>query len=85
MIAAYYGIPVETMTSRQQYARIARPRQVAMFLACELTPHSVAEVGRRFDRDHTTVMHAVKAVNKRAETFAETMIDVEVLRERLSV
>ena len=83
-VAAYYGIPAEAMTSRQQYARVARPRQLAMFLANELTDHSIAEIGRRFNRDHTTAMHALKAVGKRIECDPQVLIDVEVLRERLA-
>jgi hypothetical protein len=82
-VAGYYGLPAQTMKSHQQYRRVARPRQIAMFLADELTPHSLSEIGRRFDRDHTTVMHALKTVRGLIETDAEVLIDVEVLRERL--
>jgi chromosomal replication initiator protein len=82
-VAAYYGLPAEAMTNRQQYHRVSHPRQVAMFLASELTQHSIAEIGRRFNRDHTTAMYAIKAVKHRLETDANALIDVEVLRERL--
>jgi hypothetical protein len=82
-VAAYYGLPAEAMTSRQQYHRVSHPRQMAMFVASELTPHSIAEVGRRFNRDHTTVLHALKTVKQRIETDAQALIDLEVLRERL--
>lgn len=82
-VASYYGLPAEAMTSRQQYRRVAHPRQLAMYLASELTQHSTAEIGRRFNRDHTTVMHALKMVKERIETDPQTLIDAEVLRERL--
>jgi chromosomal replication initiator protein len=55
-----------------------------MVLAAELTDHSLAEIGRRFNRDHTTVMHALKAVQKRIQDDPEVGLDAEVLRERLA-
>ncbi len=53
-------------------ARIARPRQIAMYLARELTPLSLAEIARGFDRDHSTVLHAVRSVSGRLEPGSET-------------
>jgi hypothetical protein len=56
-VAAYYDLPLQTMTSAQQYSKMAHPRQLAMFLAAELTNKSIAEIGRRFSKDHTTVLY----------------------------
>jgi chromosomal replication initiation ATPase DnaA len=84
-VATYYSLPLAAMTSNQQYRQIAHPRQVAMFLANELTQHSLAEIGRRFRRDHTTVMYAIKAVRQRMTFDPQTEFDVEALRERLAV
>ncbi len=51
---------------------IARARQLAMYLARELTPMSLTEIARGFGRDHTTVLHAVRAVSARLEPGSET-------------
>jgi chromosomal replication initiator protein len=62
-VAAHYHIPLREMVSSRRSREVARPRQVAMFLSRELTPSSFPEIGRRFgDRDHTTVMHACRAI-----------------------
>lgn len=64
-VAKYFDIPVKEMTSARRARHIARPRQVAMYLARELTPRSLPEIGRRFGwRDHTTVIHAIKQVER---------------------
>lgn len=85
-VASYYGIPLQAMTSAQRGSGIAQHRQVAMFLASELTPKSLPEIGRRFGgRDHTTVIHAIRAVRGRVATDPEIGMDVEVLRERLTL
>lgn len=83
-VAAYYSLPLNVMTSRDRRAEATRARQVGMYLASELTAHSMAEIGRRFDRDHTTVLHAIKATKERTENDHEMAFDVAVLRERLS-
>ena len=62
-VAEYYGIGVMDMLSPKRSRSIARPRQVAMALAKELTSHSLPEIGDKFGgRDHTTVLHACKKV-----------------------
>jgi chromosomal replication initiator protein len=84
MVAAYYGIPAIAMVSAQRGRRWVWPRQMAMFLAREMTPQSLPDIGRRFGfRDHTTVMHAAKAVSARIEDNAETARDYLILRDRL--
>jgi len=55
------------MTTDCRSKRIARPRQIAMALARQLTPRALTEIGRLFGgRDHTTVLHAISAVERRA-------------------
>lgn len=84
-VASYYGIEPRAMISAQRGHEIAHPRQLAMYLASILTPKSLPEIGRRFgNRDHTTVIYAIKAVRRRMLTDAEILLDVEVLRERLA-
>jgi chromosomal replication initiator protein len=62
-VAEYYKIRVADLLSKRRSRSIARPRQVAMALAKELTNHSLPEIGDAFGgRDHTTVMHACKRI-----------------------
>lgn len=83
-VAAYYSLPIGQMTSDRRSRAIARPRQVAMYLASELTSKSLPELGRRFgNRDHTTVMYAIRAVEERVQEDIETREDVDILRKVL--
>jgi chromosomal replication initiator protein len=61
--AEHFGIPLREMTSQRRSVEVARPRQVAMYLCKQRTPKSLPEIGRRFgNRDHTTVIHAIRRV-----------------------
>lgn len=83
-VASYYGLHKSTMVSQRRAQDISHPRQIAMFLATELTPKSLPTIGRYFGgRDHTTVIHAIRAVAKRVANDPEIAEDVRVLRERL--
>ena len=63
---------------------VARPRQIAMYLAKQLTSRSLPEIGRKFgNRDHTTVMHAVSRVGELMERDGSFAEDVELLRRLL--
>ena len=67
-VAAYYNIRVTDLSSPRRTRSLARPRQVAMSLAKELTQHSLPEIGEAFGKDHTTVLHACRKVKElRAE------------------
>ncbi len=64
-VAEHFNIKMAEMTSARRARIVARPRQVAMYLAKQLTPRSLPEIGRKFGgRDHTTVMHAVKKIEE---------------------
>jgi len=68
-VAEYYKIRVAELLSKRRSRSIARPRQVAMALAKELTTHSLPEIGDAFGgRDHTTVLHACKRIKELRET-----------------
>ncbi len=72
------------MHSARRARAVARPRQVAMYLAKQLTSRSLPEIGRKFGgRDHTTVMHAVKKVEQLSEFDSSFAEDVELLRRML--
>jgi chromosomal replication initiator protein len=62
-VAAQWRCCVRDLLSRRQSQAVARPRQVAMWLARHATPASLPEIGRAFDRDHTTVMHGLEVVD----------------------
>ncbi|MSP81743.1 MAG: chromosomal replication initiator protein DnaA [Alphaproteobacteria bacterium] len=83
-VAEHYNTRLADMTSDRRARAVARPRQVAMYLAKQLTQRSLPEIGRKFGgRDHTTVIHAVRRVDELKlgdPSFAE---DVELLRRSL--
>jgi len=68
-VAEYYNIKMHDLLSKRRTRSIARPRQVAMALAKELTSHSLPEIGDAFGgRDHTTVLHACRKIHELQET-----------------
>ncbi len=83
-VAEHFSIRLTDMSSARRARAVARPRQVAMYLAKQLTQRSLPEIGRRFgNRDHTTVMHAVSRVGELMSRDAGFAEDVELLRRML--
>lgn len=83
-VAEHYNIRLADMGSARRARAVARPRQVAMYLSKQLTARSLPEIGRKFgDRDHTTVMHAVRKVEELCSTEPTFAEDVELLRRML--
>jgi len=83
-VAEHYTIRLVDMSSARRSRQIARPRQVAMYLAKQLTSRSLPEIGRKFGgRDHTTVMHAVKKVEELQALDSALAEDIELLRRML--
>ncbi len=83
-VADYYHVKMTDLLSARRAREIARPRQVAMYLAKRLTPRSLPEIGRRFgNRDHTTVMHAVKRIDELRAADQELDKDVAQLSRML--
>ena len=83
-VAEHYNIKLAEMSSARRSRTVARPRQVAMYLAKQLTSRSLPEIGRKFGgRDHTTVMHAVKKIDELRELDHNFAEDVELLRRML--
>lgn len=84
-VAEYYKIKMSDMLSKRRSRSIARPRQVAMCLAKELTNHSLPEIGDAFGgRDHTTVMHACKQITKLRHSLIDINEDYNNLLRSLS-
>ncbi len=79
-----FGLLVEEVLSARQTEDVVLARHVAMHLARRLTRHSYPAIGRRFGRDHTTVMHADRAVAARCRDDAELRRRVEALAAALS-
>lgn len=83
-VADYYKIKVADMYSKKRPASIARPRQIAMYLAKELTQKSLPEIGELFGgRDHTTVLHAVRKIAGERQTVTELNQQLHVLEQTL--
>ena len=65
IVAVYFNLNIQEMLSPRRSRSLARPRQIAMYLAKKYTTNSLPEIGRKFsNRDHTTVIHAVKKINE---------------------
>ena len=83
-VAEHYRIRLAEMTSARRAREVARPRQVAMYLSKQLTPRSLPEIGRKFGgRDHTTVIHAVRQIEKLRAQDAELDADIRLLTRQL--
>ena len=83
-VADFYSIKVADMYSKKRPANIARPRQIAMYLAKELTQKSLPEIGELFGgRDHTTVLHAVRKIAAERGTDAQLNHELHVLEQTL--
>jgi chromosomal replication initiator protein len=83
-VAAHYNIRLADMHSARRARNVARPRQVAMYLAKQLTPRSLPEIGRKFGgRDHTTVMHAVRRIEELRQVDSTLAEDIDLLRRML--
>lgn len=83
-VAEHYNIRISEMHSARRARAVARPRQVAMYLAKQLTSRSLPEIGRKFGgRDHTTVMHAVKRIDELRQTDSVLSEDIDLLKRML--
>lgn len=80
-VATRYNITVDDLVSTSRQHRYVRPRQIAMYLA--VGGASYPKVGRAFHRDHTTVIHAIKAVETRMKDDIDLVRDIAVIRGSL--
>ena len=85
-VADFYSIKVADMYSKKRPANIARPRQIAMFMAKELTQKSLPEIGELFGgRDHTTVLHAVRKIGEERSHDGQLNHEIHVIEQTLKV
>jgi chromosomal replication initiator protein len=83
-VAEHYNMRIGDMVSARRARAVARPRQVAMYLAKQLTSRSLPEIGKKFgNRDHTTVMHACTRVNELIAADSSFAEDVNLLKKML--
>ncbi len=83
-VADFYSIKVADMYSKRRPANIARPRQIAMFMAKELTQKSLPEIGELFGgRDHTTVLHAVRKIADERSHDGQLNHEIHVIEQTL--
>ena len=82
-VASVLEVPRNELLSPRRTPRVARARQLAMYLSRELTGLSLAQIAREFDRDHTTVLHAIRSVSQRIEPGSETANAIHRVRVRL--
>ena len=84
--AAHYRIDPAEMRSKRRARAVARPRQVAMYLAKKMTPRSLPEIGRIFGgRDHSTVIHAVRTIEEMRQSNPEIDSDIRKLQRQLEM
>ncbi len=83
-VAEHYNVRLSDLIGPKRMRTIARPRQVAMYLAKQLTSRSLPEIGRRFGgRDHTTIMHGVRKVEELVATDSLLADDIQLLKRLL--
>ncbi|MGR3415881.1 chromosomal replication initiator protein DnaA [Pseudooceanicola nanhaiensis] len=83
-VSDHYNIRLSDMLGPKRVRSFARPRQVAMYLAKQMTSRSLPEIGRRFGgRDHTTVLHGVKRIEELRQQDGQIAEDLEMLRRAL--
>ena len=84
-VADHYNLRMTDMLSPRRARPVARPRQVAMYLAKALTEHSLPEIGRKFGgRDHTTIIHGVRKIEELLAADRQLSADVETLKRRIA-
>ena len=85
MVAAHFNLSLPEMLSARRSRSLARPRQIAMYLAKQYTTNSLPEIGRKFsNRDHTTVIHAVKKVDELIRKDNEIKQSIVEIKKRLT-
>jgi hypothetical protein len=84
VVCKFYGVSMHEVTSPRRHPQVVRPRQVAMYLARELTLHSLPTIGRAIGaRDHTTVLHAVKKITEEREKNSQLDGELRELTAKL--
>jgi len=84
LVASYFNLNIQEMLSQRRSRALARPRQIAMYLAKQYTTNSLPDIGRKFsNRDHTTVIHAVKKIDELIKKDNGIRQSVEEIKKKL--
>ena len=84
VVSNFFNIALSDMLSQRRSRPLARPRQIAMYLSKKMTSRSLPEIGRRFaNRDHTTVIHAVKTISRLSEQDDEMKKNINQIKNIL--
>ncbi len=83
-VGAAYGLTLEDLRGDCRKRRVARPRQIAMYLARDITRHSLPHIGIRFNRNHTTVLAGLRRIKGLMEKDAALATRVAALRAQIS-
>ncbi|MDB5617063.1 MAG: dnaA [Tardiphaga sp.] len=83
-VAKHFGVTMDDLLCSRRTADIVLPRQIAAYLAKTLTLKSLPEIGRRFSgRDHTTILHAVRKIERKIQSDVELRGEVEIIKQEL--
>lgn len=83
-VCDYYGLSEIDLLSERRFRKISRPRQIAMWLAKNMTTRSFPEIARQLRRsDHTTIMYGVQAIDNLIERQPETIADLHAIKRRI--
>jgi len=85
IVSRHFAVSKADIISQRRHRSVVRPRQIGMYLAKHLTSRSLPEIGRRFgDRDHTTVLHAIRKIDREVEENPRLKEEIEDLKRQLS-
>ena len=84
LVASHFNLNIQELLSPRRSRSLARPRQIAMYLAKQHTTNSLPDIGRKFsNRDHTTVIHAVKKISELIKIDNDIRENVNELKKKL--
>ena len=82
-VADYYNVKTSELIGKRRTRNVVRPRQIAIFLAKSLTTKSLPDIGREFNRDHTTVIHSITRIETLRATDSAIAEDIDLITRRL--
>ena len=86
LVASHFNLNIQEMLSPRRSRSLARPRQIAMYLAKQYTTNSLPDIGRKFsNRDHTTVIHAVKKIDELIKKDNEIRQNVMQIKKKIAL
>ena len=84
-VASYYGVECKDVVSKSKSRMLTRSRHVAIYFIRTLTQHSLPEIGRSFNRDHTVILHAVRKIEALLQSDEALKADIDLLSAQFSL